>query len=136
MLDPETVLTELYGQVDTLCKAHIPLGVHPGPAPALSPREVVTLAIYGQWTRFGSETAYDGHVWRERRACFPTLPSRPQFNRAVRSHHLTITAIAHLLGAELAADDRASEAIDGTGLVTRNAKRRGAGWLAGEADIG
>ncbi len=35
-----------------------------------------------------------------------------------------------------ASDGRASEAIGGTGLVTRTAKRRGAGSLAGQADIG
>ncbi len=28
------------------------------------------------------------------------------------------------------------EALDGTGVVIRNAKRRGEGWLAGQADIG
>ena len=33
-------------------------------------------------------------------------------------------------------DDRAYEVVDGTGLVTRNAKRRGRGWLWGQADIG
>jgi hypothetical protein len=33
-------------------------------------------------------------------------------------------------------DERAYEVVDGTGLVTRNARRRGAGWLWGQADIG
>ncbi len=136
MVDPETVLTELYVQVDTLCKAQPPAPVRPGPAAALSPSEVVTLAIHGQWMRFESEAAYYRHVHKHLRPLFPTLPSRPQFNRAVRAHHATIAAVAHFLGADLAADDHAYEAIDGTGLVTRNAKRRGAGWLWGQADIG
>lgn len=136
MFDPETFLTELYVRVDILCKAQPPAPVRPGPAPALSPSEVVTLALFGQWARFGSETAYHGEVWRRLRPLFPTLPSRPQFNRAVRAHHATIAAVALALGAELAVDDRAFEVVDGTGLVTRNAKRRGAGWLWGQADIG
>ncbi len=137
MVDPETVRTEVSVAVDTICKADITIPVHPGPAPALSPSEVVTLAIYGQWTRFGSETASYGEVWRGLRPLFPTLPSRPQFNRAIRAHHATIAAVAHALGAELAiGDGRAYEIVDGTGLATRNAKRRGRGWLWGQADIG
>jgi len=137
MVDPETFLTELYVAVDTLCKAGIPLPIHPGPASALSPSEVVTLAIYGQWTRFGSETAYYGEVWRGLRPLFPTLPSRPQFNRAIRAHQATIAAVAQALGAQVAVgDERAYEIVDGTGLATRNAKRRGHGWLWGQADIG
>lgn len=137
MLDPETFLTELYVAVDALCKAQLPAPPRPGPAPALSPSEVVTLAIYGQWTRFGSETAYYGEVWRTLRPLFPTLPSRPQFNRAVRAHHATIAAVAHALGAELAVgDERAYEVVDGTGVVTRNATRRGRGGLWGQAAIG
>ncbi len=137
MVDPETFLTELYVVVDTLCKAELPFPVRPGPAPALSPSEVVTLALYGQWTRFGSETAFYAHLWRTLRPLFPTLPSHPQFNRAIRAHHAAIAAVALALGAELAVgDDRAYEVIYGTGLVTRNAKRRGVGWLWGQADIG
>ncbi len=137
MVDPETFLTEVSVAVDEFCKARLPAPIRPGPAPALSPSEVVTLAISGQWTRFGSETAYHGYLWRELRPLFPTLPSRPQFNRAVRAHHALIAAVAHALGRALAVgDDRAYEVVDGTGLVTRNAKRRGRGWLWGQADIG
>ncbi len=60
MVDPETVRTEVSVAVDTFCKADLTVPVRPGPAPALSPSEVVTLAISGQWTRFGSETASYG----------------------------------------------------------------------------
>ena len=136
MVDPETFLTELYVLVDEYCKAHLPAPMRPGPPAALSPSEVVTLAIHGQWTRFGSERAYYKEVWRTLRPLFPTLPSRPQFNRAVRAHHATIAAFARHLGEVLAAGDRAYEVVDGTGLVTRNAKRHGRGWLWGQADIG
>jgi hypothetical protein len=135
--DPATVRTEVDVAVDEFCQAHLPAPIRPGPAPAPSPGEVVTLAICGQWTRFGPETAYHGYLWRELRPLFPTLPSRPQVNRAVRAHHPLIAAVAHALGRALAAgDDRAYEVVDGTGLVTRNATRRGRGWLWGQADIG
>jgi len=136
VVDPETFLTELYVQVDILCKAQPPAPVRPGPAPALSPSEVVTLAIHGQWMRYASEAAFYRHADLRLRPLFPTLPSRPQFNRAIRAHHATIAAVALALGADLATDDHAFEVVDGTGLVTRNAKRRGAGWLWGQADIG
>ena len=137
MVDPETFLTELYVLVDEYCKAQPPTPPRPGPAPALAPSEVVTLAIYGQWMRFGSETAFYGYLWRELRPLFPTLPSHAQFNRAVRAHHAAIAAVALALGRALAVgDERAYEVVDGTGLVTRNAKRRGRGWLWGQADIG
>ena len=137
MVDPETFLTELYVAVDTICKAHGPIPSRPGPAPALSPSEVVTLAIHGQWMRYASEAAFYRHAAKHLRPLFPTLPSQAQFNRAVRAHHATIAAVAHALGRALAVgDERAYEIVDGTGLVTRNAKRRGHGWLWGLADVG
>ena len=136
MFDPETFLTELYVLADEYCKHHLPGASRPGPAASLTPSEVVTLAIYGQWTRFGSEAAYYRHAQRHLRPLFPTLPSRAQFNRVIRNRHDAIVAFARHLGEQLADGDRAFEAIDGTGLPTRNAKRRGAGWLAGQADIG
>lgn len=109
----------------------------PGPAAALTPSEVLTLAIFSQWAHFASEAAFSRYARRRLRPLFPTLPSRPQFNRLVRRCHDTLVAFALWLGRDLApGDDRACAALDGTGLVTRNAKRRGAGWLSGQADIG
>lgn len=135
MLDPETFLTELYVLVDEFGKAAGP--PRPGPAPALHPSEVLTLALFGQWAQFASESAFYRYARRHLRPLFPRLPSRPQFNRLVRRHGAALTAFALRLGQALAADgDRASEALDGTGVRTRNAKRRGAGWLDGLADIG
>ena len=132
MVDPETFLTELYVAVDTLCKAQPALPARPGPAPALSPSEVVTLAIHGQWARYSSEAAFYRHAAKHLRPLFPTLPSQAQFNRAIRAHHAAIAAVAHALGGALAmGDERAYEIVDGTGLVTRNAKRRGRGGCGG-----
>ncbi len=37
--------------------------------------------------------------------------------------------------AQLQSQDYPYEALDGPGVPTRDAKRRGAGWLAGQADI-
>jgi hypothetical protein len=134
VVDPETFLLELYVLVDEYCKRHLPAASRPGPAASLSPSEVVTLAIHGQWARFASEAAFYRHADGRLRPLFPTLPSRAQFNRLVRAQHGALAAFARHLGEALAAGDRAYEVVDGTGLVTRNAKRRGRGWLWGQAD--
>jgi hypothetical protein len=136
MLDPETFLTELYVAVDDCCKAHPP-AARPGPGGGLTVSEVVTLAIYAQATHFPTERAFHRHAARALRPLFPGLPSRTRLNRLIRAAAGAVTAVALALGRELAVgDDRAYEVLDGTGLATRNAKRRGAGWLAGLADIG
>lgn len=135
MLDPETFLVELSVRADEFCKTQ-PVRRCPGPAAALAPAEVVTLAIFSQWRQFPSERAFSRWADRHLRPWFPAPPSRPQFNRQVRRLQAMLTAFALHLGQELARDDRACAVLDGTGVRVRNAKRRGAGWLAGLADIG
>lgn len=136
MLDPETFLTEVYVLADDFCKTQ-PDARRPGPAAALTPSEVLTLALFAQWRPFPSEAAFHRYACRRLRPLFPTLPSRPQLNRLIRRCHDLLVAFALHLGQAMATgDDRSFEAVDGTGVVTRNAKRRGVGWLGGEADIG
>ena len=136
MLDPETFLTEVSVAADDFCTAHLPAVPHPGPTASLTVGEVVTLAVSGQWARFPAEAAVSRHACKRLRPLVPTLPSRSQFNRLVRRCGAAITAVALPLGRDVATHDHAYEVVDGTGLVTRNAKRRGAGWVAGLADIG
>lgn len=136
MLDPETFLTELYVCVDEFCKTALRPDRHPGPAAALDRSEVLTLAIVSQWARFGSERDFWRYAEARLRPCFPRLPSRPQFNRQVRRHQPALTAFALWLAGQLGAAAAPYEVLDGTAVPTRNAKRRGRGWLAGIADIG
>lgn len=137
MFDREAFLTELYVVVDDSCKTQPEPAPRSGPAASLATSEIVTLALYAQETRFPSERAFHRHAERDLRSLFPGLPGRDRFNRLVRTCGATLTAFAVHLGQELAVgDERSFEAIDGTGLTTRNAKRRGAGWLFGQADIG
>lgn len=137
MLDPETFLVELYVLADEFCKRHLPPERRPGPAASLCRSEVVALAAFGQWARFPSERAFHRHAARRLRPLFPALPDRSQFGRLLRRHRDALTAFALHLGRALAADgDDAFEVVDGTGVRTRNAKRRGAGWLAGLAGLG
>lgn len=136
MVDVDTFLTTLYVMVDDLCKTSWPPECHPGPPAALSRSETVTLAIFGQWQGFGSERGFSRSAQRHLRAAFPHLPTREQFNRQVRQHHDALVACFLHLRQRLAAQRCLYEALDSAGVPTRDAKRRGAGWLPGLADIG
>jgi Transposase DDE domain len=70
------------------------------------------------------------------RPAFPQLPTREQFNRQVRQQYEALVACFLSLGRLLAAQHCLYEALDSSGIPTRDAKRRGAGWLPGLADIG
>lgn len=136
MLDHITFLTTLYVIVDDFAKACLPEERHPGARPSLTRSEVITLALFSQWACFASERGF--YRWAERhlRAAFPSLPARTQFNRQVRQHLLPITSFALHLSRLLEEDLATHQALDSTALVVREAKRRGRGWLCGQADIG
>jgi hypothetical protein len=137
MIDIETFLTTLYVMVDDFCKAQWPLEViHPGPQASLSRSEVVTLAVFGQWSRFESERAFYRYAERHLRWAFPSLPAREQFNRLMREEREVIVSFGLSLVQLMHAQDGLYELLDSSGIATRDAKRRGTGWLAGQADIG
>ena len=136
MVDTDTFLTPLYVMIDEFCQAHLPPEVHPGPQASLSRSEVITLRLFGPWACFPSARAFYRYAPRQLRVAFPTLPPRTQFNRLLRRHYAAIVAcflhLVDLLGGRHAL----YEALDGSAVPTREAKRRGAGWLPGLADIG
>lgn len=136
MIDIDTFLTILYVMVDDFCKQYLPAQHRPGPDASLTRSEVVTLALFGQWQHFTSERDFYRYAQRRLRDAFPTLPDRAQFNRLMRQHAEAVVAcflhVVHLLEAQRCA----YEVLDGTAAVTRDAKRRGLGWLPGLADIG
>ena len=136
MIDPDTFLTTLYVMIDDYCKAYLPTEAHPGPHAALSRREVLTLAIFGQWQGFGSARGFYRYAQQHLRAAFPDLPTREQCNRHMRHHHDALVACVLHLVQLLTAQRCPYEALDSSGVPTRDAKRRGAGWLPGLADIG
>jgi hypothetical protein len=134
MLAWEVVLTHLYVRADAFCQS-LPTEVRPGPKPALSRSELLTLALFARFRRFASERDFyrwaEGHL----RAAFPTLPHRAQFNRQVRRHRELLERFALTC-----ADPRHAagpfEALDRTAAPTRHCKRRGRGWLPGLTALG
>ncbi len=137
MIDVDTFLTTLYVMVDDFCQSQAEEDqAKPGPQPSLSQSEVITLALFGQWTQFESERAFYRYTEQHLRAAFPQLPDRSQFNRLMREQRDAITAFGLYLVDLMQGQDCSYEVLDSTAAVTRDAKRRGTGWLAGQADIG
>jgi hypothetical protein len=135
VVDVDTFLTTLYVMVDDFCHSQPPKK-RPGPEASLCQSEVITLTIFARWSRFASERDFYRYADGYLRGAFPTLPSRPQFNRLVRLYTQTIEEIAVKLGKMLEDRVHAYQALDSSAMPVRDAKRRGHGWLAGEADIG
>ena len=136
MMDTDTFLTTLYVMADDFCEYQLPPEKTPGPRPSLTRGEVVTLALFGQWNCFPSERAFYRYASGPPASCFPHLALPGSVPRLMRRHYEAIVAFFRHLVSLLWHRDCAYEALDGTGVPTRDAKRRGAGWLAGQADIG
>jgi hypothetical protein len=136
-MDPETFLVEWSVLADALCKTPLPPAApRPGPAPALDRREGLTLAILGQWARFGSERDFWRYVQTRLRPYCPHLPRRPPCTRHLRRQQAALSAFALWLATQVGAGSAPDEAMDGTAVPTRTVKRRGRGWLPGVADLG
>jgi hypothetical protein len=140
MLSPDTFLTVLYTRVDDFCKANAGLvrrcqGSR-GPRRALSVSEVVTLSIFSQWERFGSEEGFYRFADQCLRPLFPRLPNRTQFNRAQRACFQILVAFFRFMAEELGASRSRYEVLDRCGLATRSCGRRGGEWLPEYADKG
>ncbi len=74
MMDTDTFLTTLYVMADDFCKYQLPPEKTPGPRPTLTRGEVVTLALFGQWSCFLSERGFYRYASHHLRPAFPTLP--------------------------------------------------------------
>ena len=136
-MDLDTFITTVYVMVDDYCKAQqIAWSKAPGPAASLTVSEIVSLVLLSRWNRFSSDRAFYRFADRYLRAAFPNLPDYSQFNRLMRASGRWLNSFNQFLVVTLHAQACAYEALDTMGCATRNAKRRGQGWLAGEANIG
>jgi hypothetical protein len=138
MPDADTFLTALYVIVDDLCQSQpSEQQRRPEPQASLRQSEAITLSIaFARWSRFASERDFYRYAEAHLRGAFPTLPDHSQFNRFVRFHADAIEEIAVKLGEMLKGEAHPYQALDSSAMPVRDAKRRGHGWLAGEADIG
>jgi hypothetical protein len=136
MVDLDTFLTELYVMVDDYCKGQPAEACGSGRTPALSRSETITLGLLSRWAHFPTDRAFQRFAAQYLRAAFPTLPDRSQLNRLLRAQHALIAAFAVDLASRLGAVNAAYEAVDGTGVKVRSAKRRGWGWLDGVVNLG
>jgi len=136
MMDIDTFVTTLYVLVDDFCKDNLPSDIRRGPEASLSRSEVITLSIFGQWSRFESERGFYRWAKRHLHAAFPTLPNRSQFNRLQRRYYKDLVAFFLHLVEILQAQTCQYEILDSSAVPVRDAKRRGSGWLYGMADIG
>lgn len=136
-MDLDTFVTEVYVMADDYCKAYqVDWPVRPGPTPALSVAEVITLALTSRWQRFASDRDFYRYAATHLRGAFPRLPAPSQLNRLTRAALPWLLGFSHQVVTRLQARACAYEALDTLGCATRHCKRRGNGWLAGEANLG
>lgn len=137
MADLDTFLIILYVLCDDFSKHWLASQQRrPGPSAALWPAEVLVLALLQQWSIFASQRRFYAFAQRHLRSAFPTLPDRSQYNRAVRKQRPLLVAFNTYMQTLLQANACAFEVLDTLPVPVRNARRRGAGWLAGMANIG
>ena len=77
MLDVDTFLTALYVMIDDLCQFHQTERSRPGPEASLCASEVITLSIFGRWSRFASERDFYRYAQAHLKEAFPPCPSAP-----------------------------------------------------------
>jgi hypothetical protein len=84
--DVKTFLTTLYTIIDDWYQAEIAAAkpVRPGPKPAVSESEVLTLSVLAQWQQNRSERAFLRLVARQWRGYFRRQLSQSEFNRRER----------------------------------------------------
>jgi len=136
MVDTDTFLTVLYVMADGFCKRQPQQRRTLGPKASLTESEVITLIIFSQWARVRSERDFYRYAQSRLRPAFPTLPRRSQFNRLARNCYGILAAFSRHLAQPLPGQQGFYEALDSSAVPTRCVKRRGAGWLPGQADIG
>jgi hypothetical protein len=137
MLDVETFLTTLYVVIDEFAKTQWPApDLRCGRRRRLCLSEVLTLAVFGQWSGFASQRAFYRYAQRHLCDAFPGLPARSQLNRAIRAAEAALSQLGPYLAATLGTTTARYEVMDSTGLVVRDSRRRGRSWLAGQANLG
>jgi hypothetical protein len=137
MIDMSTFVDRVYDIVEEFSKLQLPsVQRRPGPQPKLDRSAVLTLALLGQWSRFGSERSF----YRCAEQCladrFGGLPDRSQYNRQLRRYSAELAALAIWVSEQFEARACECQVIDTTPIRVRDSHRRANSWLVGDADIG
>ena len=82
--DFDGFVTWMFVLVDDIWQQIGPLYKRPGPQPACSDSELMTMALVGECREWDKETNLVGE-WRNYRHLFPILPERSRFNRRRRN---------------------------------------------------
>src|ERR1700740_42422 len=141
MVCTDTFLTAVYVLVDEFCKQNRPSIDEEtlwmtGRKRNLSRAEVVTLSVFGQWSRFRSEREFWNYCEQRLRPLFPALPNRAEFVRAQQRFRATTVGFALDLAQRLGQEDAPYEVIDRCGVAPRMCGRRGRDWMGGFANRG
>lgn len=86
----------MYVVIDEIWHQLAPVFGRPGPVPACSDSELITMAIVGECRGWALETDLISH-WRERRDLFPTVPERSRFNRRRRNLMYAINCVRQVV---------------------------------------
>ena len=124
-LELDTFLTAVYTIVDDLYQERLAttLRHRPGPAPALSDSEVLTLAICAEWGPWDSERAFWRFVCRRLRHLFPRLIDQSAFNRRRRSLYPALAALQRAIAARLGAHLERERLLDTKPIAVMVLKR-------------
>ena len=90
--DFEDLCTWMYVVVSDLLAPLAPVVARPGPPPACTDAEVITMALVGECCGWDQETVLLSR-WQEHRDLFPQQPERTRFNRRRRALALAINLI-------------------------------------------
>ena len=113
-LDLDTFLTAVYTVVDDLYRERLARALRhrPGPPPALSDSEVLTLAVCAEWGPWDSERAFWRFAQEHLRHLFPRLVDQSEFNRRRRSLYPPLAAIQRAVAERLGADLERERLLD------------------------
>lgn len=101
----EDVVTWMYVIVDDVWRHLAPTEHRPGPAPACSDSELLTMLLVGEWRGWQTETALV-REWAAFPHLFPVVPERSRLNRRRRALLFALNAVRRMILSllDLAAD--------------------------------
>ena len=139
MVDVDTFLTTLYVMADDFCHSRPPKR-RPGPKASLSSSEVITLAVFlpvgAVSTARGTSIATPTPNCAMPSPPCPTARSSTAWYAPTSASSRLSSFVLHLVALLQTPPKCPYQALDSSAMPTRDAKRRGHGWLAGQADIG